>query len=138
MPSEYRGRNFRRLLNQVEPPRDARGAGASSGSNESDKSIERGGPGDMVSHVAEGGCMSGSCFDVSWRGSGTRRAVPFFSAKNEGAFRGPSAEGGAEAMPEIGTINRKETMDRVEAGPGGYEAGGSAGDVDLEQGAETD
>ena len=82
--------------------------------------------------------MSGSCFDVSWRGSGTRRAVPFLSAKNEGALRGALAEGGAEAMPEIGTINRKETMDRVEAGPGGYEAGDSAGDVALEQGAETD
>ena len=54
----------------------------------------------MVSHVAEGGCMSGSCFDVSWRGSGTRRAVPFFSAKNEGAFRGPSAEGGADSAGE--------------------------------------
>lgn len=120
----------------MEPPRDARGAGASSGSTESDKSIERGGPGDMVSQVAEGGCISGSCFDVSWRGPGTRKAVPFFSAKNEGALRGPLAEGGAEAMPEIGTINHKETMDREEAGPGGYEAGDSAGDVGLEQGAE--
>ena len=137
-PSEYRGRNFRRLLNQVELPRDARGAGASSGSIDSETSIERGGADDIVSQVAEGGCISGSCFDVSWRGSGTSRAVPFFSAQNEGALRGPLAEGGAEAMPKTGTINRKETMDQKEAGPGGYGAGDAAWDARLEQGAETD